>query len=240
VIAFKFLTPGAVGLFSRLAWPVPRNGSPGAWVEVEGPLEVCRNGIHACGPGDLIDWIDAELWRVELGDPVMESEAGFVAARGRLLSRVERWDEGAARALADACVLRARDRAAEALERTGRRAEAGDLRRAEAHDAIAGRARALAPGAPPGLAAQLGFAADAVAMSRGAMPDSAILAELAPPTAAAIAANVAFTAARAAGRAHEAAGRAGGFDAGYAAERAWQRDWLLARLDLARRSHSGM
>ena len=84
------------------------------------------------------------------------------------------------------------------------------------------------------MADPLGFAADAVAMSRGAMPDSRILAELAPPSAAAIAANVAFSAARAAGRAHELAGGAGGFDEGYAAERDWQLDWLLSRLGLAR------
>ena len=107
----------------------------------------------------------------------MESEAGFVASRGRLVSRVERWDDGAARALAGACVLRARDRAVEALEREGRRAEADELRRVEAHPAIADRAQALARGASPEIAGQLGFAADAVAMSRGAMPDSTILAD---------------------------------------------------------------
>jgi hypothetical protein len=89
----------------------------------------------------------------------------------------------------------------------------------------------MARGASSEVADPLGFAADAVAMSRGAMPDSAILAELAPPTAAATAANVAFSAARAAGRAHELAG-AGTFDDGYAAEREWQLDWLLARLSL--------
>jgi hypothetical protein len=232
VIAYKFLTPGAVGLFSRLAWPVPGDGAPGAWVEAEGPLEVCRNGIHACGLDDLIDWIDSELWRVELGEPVVESEAGFVAPRGRLVSRVGQWDEDAARALAGACVLRARDRAAEALERAGRAADADGLRGLEDGEAIADRALALGRGASPGVADQLGFAADAVAMSRGAMPDSTILAILAPPTAAAIAANVAFSAARAAGRAHELAAGAGGFDAGYAAERAWQLDWLLARLGI--------
>jgi hypothetical protein len=232
VIAYKFLTPGAVGLFSRLAWPVPVNGRPGAWVEAEGPLEVCRNGIHACGSRDLIDWIDAELWRVELGEPVMESEAGFVAARGRLVSRVGGWDEVAARALAGACVLRARDRAAEALERAGRAADARGLRRVDEGQAIADRALALAQGASPEVADPLGFAADAIVMSRGAMPDSAVLATLAPPTPAAIAANVAFSVARAAGGAHEAAGGAGGFDAGYAAERALQLDWLLARLGL--------
>jgi hypothetical protein len=233
MIAYKFLNPGAVGLFSRLAWPVPENERPGDWVEAQGPLEVCRNGIHACGRDDLIDWIDSELWRIELGEPVMETEAGLVAHRGRLLSRVGEWDDDAARALARACILRARDRAAAALGGAGRAGEADELRGLEDPQAIGERALALARGAPPEVADPLGFAADAVAMSQGAMPDSTILAELAPPTAAAIAANVAFTAARAAGRAHELAGGAGGFDEGYAAERAWQLDWLRARLAIA-------
>jgi hypothetical protein len=233
MIAYKFLSPGAVGLFSRLAWPVPRDARPGDWVVAEGPLEVCRNGVHACGPDDLIEWIDSELWRVELGEPVMESEAGLVASRGRLLSRVEEWDEDAARALTRECVLRARDRAADALERAGRPADAGELRALADPRAILERALALAGDAPPEIADPLGFAADAVAMSRGAMPDTMLLAELAPPTTAAIAANVAFTGARAAGRAQELAGGAGGFDEGYAAERAWQLGWLRARLGLA-------
>jgi hypothetical protein len=234
VIAFKFLSPGAVGLFSRLAWPVPVDGDPGAWVVADGALEVCRNGVHACAVEDLIDWIDSELWRIELGEPVMASDAGLVAPRGRLLARVDEWDDAAAEALARACALRVRDRAAGALERAGRAAEAGELTALSDLPAIAGMAQDLARGAPPEVADPLGFAADAVAMSRGAMPGSTLLAELAPPTTAAIAANVAFTAARAAGRAHELAGGAGGFDRGYADERAWQLDWLLGRLGLAR------
>jgi hypothetical protein len=233
MIAYKFLGPGAVGLFSRLAWPVPRDGEPGEWVVAEGPLEVCRNGVHACRAGDLIDWIDSELWRVELGAPVIESAAGLVAPRGRLLSRVGEWDDAAAAALTRACVDRARDHAAEALERAGREGDADELRRLDDPEAIRERAPALARGASPEVADPLGFAADAVTMSRGSMPDTALLAELAPPTTAAIAANVAFTAARAAGRAHELAGGFGGFDGGYAAERAWQLGWLRDRLGIA-------
>jgi hypothetical protein len=232
MIAFKFLSPGAVGLFSRLAWPLPDGPRPGDWVVAQGPLQVCRNGVHACGADDLIDWIDSELWRIELGAPVLESEAGLVAARGRLVSRVAEWDDEAAEALTLACVLRARDRAAEALERAGRAADAGALRATDDPEAIRERSLGLAAGAPPEVADPLGFAADAVTMARGSMPDTTLLAELAPPATAAIAANVAFTAARAAGRAHELAGGAGGFDAGYAAERAWQLGWLRDRLGL--------
>ena len=233
MIAYKFLGPGAVGLFSRLAWPVPHGGGPGEWVVAQGPLEVCRNGVHACGAGDLIDWIDSELWRVELGAPVVESPAGLVASRGRLVSRVAEWDDEAAAALTRACVGRARDSAGDALSRAGRHADADALRSQDDPEAIRERALAGARGAPPEVADPLGFAADAVTMSRGSMPETALLAQLAPPTTAAIAANVAFTAARAAGRAHELAGGAGGFDAGYAAERAWQLGWLRDRLGIA-------
>jgi hypothetical protein len=145
---------------------------------------------------------------------------------------VAEWDDEAAEALTLACVRRARDRAAEALERAGRAADADGLRAVEDPEAIRERSLALARGAPPPVADPLGFAADAVTMARGSMPDTTLLAELAPPTTAAVAANVAFTAARAAGRAHELVGGAGGFDAGYAAERAWQLGWLRDRLGL--------
>ncbi len=233
MIAFKFLGPGSVGLFSRLEWPVPGGGRPGGWVEAGGPLEECRTGVHACGPWGLIDWLDSELWHIELDEPIVETDAGFVAGRGRLLRRVEAWDGRAAGDLARACVERARDRGAEALERAGRAKDAAGLRALADPERIGSRATELARGTPPEIADPLGFAADAVTMARGGMPDSAILATLAPPTAAAIAANVAFTAARAAGRAHELADGPGGFNAGYDAERTWQREWLCGRLSRA-------
>jgi hypothetical protein len=27
-------------------WPLPKNGKPGAWLEVEGELRLCKNDIH--------------------------------------------------------------------------------------------------------------------------------------------------------------------------------------------------
>ena len=120
-----------------------------------------------------------------------------------------------AAALSLACVHRARDHAAAALARAGRAGDADELRGLDDPEAIRERALAGARGASREVADPLGFAADAVTMSRGSMPDTALLAELAPPTTAAVAANVAFT------------------DGGYAAERAWQLGWLRNRLGIA-------
>lgn len=112
--AFKFLGPGSVGLFSGFAWPRPKGGGPGAWVEAGGPLEPCRVGVHAVRGSNLLDWMDDELWCVELAGRVIDDVGVLVAERGRLLTRVVGWDEAAARGLTEACTGRLHARAVRA------------------------------------------------------------------------------------------------------------------------------
>ncbi len=103
VRAFKFLAPGRIGPFSGADWPAPAGGEPGAWIHAApGPLAVCRVGVHACRAGDLPRWLDEELWAVELDAPVAAATK-LVAARGRLLDRIEAWDADAAAAYRGAC-----------------------------------------------------------------------------------------------------------------------------------------
>jgi hypothetical protein len=49
--------------------------------------------------------VDDELWRIELGPPVVERATQLEGARGRLLQRVTAWDP---QAFAQACAVRAR------------------------------------------------------------------------------------------------------------------------------------
>jgi len=90
--------------FSRLAWPLPANGEPGAWVEAE--PRACASGIHACLPKGLPYWLTDELWTVELDD-VQSAEHKLVARRGRLLEQVRAWDDEAMRDFALDCAARA-------------------------------------------------------------------------------------------------------------------------------------
>lgn len=108
--ALKALREGAVGPFSGFRWPTPA-GRPGAWVGAR--PSPCASGIHACLVGQLPLWLQAELWEVELGGRVTRLERKLVAERGRLIRRIDGWDD---RALADygtACLARLEDRAAE-------------------------------------------------------------------------------------------------------------------------------
>lgn len=104
MIAYKFLSSGAVGPFSGFRWPTPVGGAAGAWVEA-----TPADGVHACRPADLPYWIDEELWIAELSGDVRVTHHQVVASRGRLLAKVEAWHE-LARAFAIDCsaTLRAR------------------------------------------------------------------------------------------------------------------------------------
>jgi hypothetical protein len=106
VLAYKFTRPGARSPFTGFAWP------QGEWVEVEGEVALCENGIHACRPEALPRWIDDELWLVELEDVHAEHDGVVIARRGRLLERVDGWDAEASRELARSCAERVRELAA--------------------------------------------------------------------------------------------------------------------------------
>lgn len=116
MIAYKFLARGGRGPITGRAWPLPGPPSPGAWLSAAGPLVLCRDGIHACRPHDLSFWLHEELWRVELDGEVVDGPDCVVAARGRLLARVDAWSEaGGARRFATAV----RDRAASLIDAAG-------------------------------------------------------------------------------------------------------------------------
>jgi hypothetical protein len=122
VIAYKFLARGRTGRFSDTRWP-----PAGSWVDAGGPLADCVRGVHACRTEELLDWLDDELWEIELAGDVRTGEDMLVAERGRLVRRLERWNDGLATEFAGACAARAAgtDFAEDALRlASGRRPDA--------------------------------------------------------------------------------------------------------------------
>ena len=235
-LAYKFLSPGAVGLYSGFRWPVPENGAPGQWVEATGKLVDCFNGVHACRVRDLPSWIDDELWTVELGGNLVERETMVIADRGRLVRRVEGWTAAAASDFAEACARRARDQAVRSLERARLTRESEELAGLDRLELVQERGAALATSCDGYPAVAAAFAADAVALASGRRPETwdahPALAAHAVQTPGATAANLGFVVAYSAGR--EAADERGddAYAAGFAAERKWQLAWLVDRLGL--------
>ena len=104
MIAYKFLREGRVAPFSLVTWP-----DPGEWLEAE-TVDPCRTGVHACRISQLPYWLRPELWQVELDGEIVENELMVVAPRGRLLRRVEAWNEDTRREFGQGCVAEARRR----------------------------------------------------------------------------------------------------------------------------------
>lgn len=90
--AYKFLRPDGTGVFTGFPWPLPDDG-PGNWIGAE--LAPCRSGIHACAEDHLPLWISRVLYEVELDGDIVHDAMKLVASRGRLVRRIERWDEEA-------------------------------------------------------------------------------------------------------------------------------------------------
>lgn len=231
--AFKFLTAGAVGLHSGFRWPAPANGEPGEWVVVEGSLLVGSRGVHACRVDALLDWLDEELWEVELAGQLTESSGVIVGSRGRLLRRLPEWDGEAARDLAEACVRRIRDHAVGVLRRAGLAEVAEELAASSSLPELQACARRHARHAKGFAAQTLAYVADAAALARGGRPEAPGTEISNSAASGPIAANLAFVSAVAAAAiAADAAGDPHAFESGFEEERAWQRGWLLQRLGL--------
>ena len=233
--AYKFLTGGATGRFSDFQWPVPADEGFGDWVEAGEALEDCRTGVHACTPRQLLDWIDDELWEIELDGEIVEGNAMIVAQRGRLLARLTAWDDRTAKEFADACAWRAREFALRGLRRLGLTEEAERLVDT-AELAEMQTAAVAAVERSDGAAAELsGFAADAVSLAQGRRPemwDEHPGLHEPEQTPGAIAANLAFVVAHTAGREAVDAGAEADYARGFEAEREWQLAWLTERLGL--------
>jgi hypothetical protein len=110
--AYKFLAEDGWGVFSRFPWPLP-DGRPGAWVESEA-VAACRSGIHACRAADLPYWIAPAMYEIELDGAIEEQPIKLVAERGRLVRRIDSWNDETREAFSQMCIARANEVAASA------------------------------------------------------------------------------------------------------------------------------
>ena len=105
-IAFKALKAGGISPFVNFHWPLPTNGQPGEWVHAEGAIGLCANGIHACLTCSdlLVGWyLDEELYIIELDGEIVRGYDKCCARSGRLLRRLDTWNEQTARLFAADC-----------------------------------------------------------------------------------------------------------------------------------------
>ncbi|MCR4338567.1 MAG: hypothetical protein NUW01_01630 [Gemmatimonadaceae bacterium] len=85
----------------------PHHGGTGRWTKgrwrtATGPLVPCENGIHYCRRDQLVRWLGPTIWLFEDGSPGETVDAGdkMVTRKGRVVERVDAWNDVTARLLA--------------------------------------------------------------------------------------------------------------------------------------------
>lgn len=236
MIAYKFLSSGAIGLFSRHAWPTPTAVAPGEWVRVAGEIRPCLNGIHACAKERLVEWLDDELWEIELDGDVLEADGELIASGGRLIGRLEAWNEEAARAFADNCIDNTVALAADSLAQAGRDVEAEALLASRSDPRAHMNVLQLVGSSDDEQPSSVLFLADVARLERGGRPELAVeapSAEAGGPTPAALAANLSYVCAHITAQLAEEQS-AGAYNQVFERERLRQAAWLADRLQLDR------
>jgi hypothetical protein len=107
MIAYKFLRRDGTSVFTGFRWPLPERGTPGGWVDAQ--VDPCRSGVHACRLAELPLWVAPMLYEVELAGDIVEQRWKVVASRGRLVRRIERWDDQLRDAYTRMCADRAHE-----------------------------------------------------------------------------------------------------------------------------------
>ena len=77
----------------------------GRWRSVKGEIVPSSNGIHYCKPEHLVRWLGPTSWVFEDGSPDETVDAGdkLVTRKGRIVERVETWNDRTVRLFAADC-----------------------------------------------------------------------------------------------------------------------------------------
>ena len=109
---YKFTGAGGV-THDGFRWPLPTADGPGEWVEIGKQArkaltthDLCTTRVlHATDAAHLLDWLNVEMYEVEIDEGrgliVGPDKIGF--RRGRLVRRIEAWNERNARLFACDC-----------------------------------------------------------------------------------------------------------------------------------------
>jgi len=95
--------------FTAWRWPLPCDGQPGEWVQADGPIALCTNGVHAASTEQLPHWLGMELWEIELDGEIIRDKAALIASRARLVRKITAWDDPMRQQYARWCLSRSQE-----------------------------------------------------------------------------------------------------------------------------------
>jgi hypothetical protein len=105
---YKSLTKENKGPYSDFDFTayLPKGKHPGKWLPKVDCLELCVSGWHGCRDGDILNYLDANIYEIETRGEILTDEDKFSVQRIRLLRKCENWNERTALLFACDCAER--------------------------------------------------------------------------------------------------------------------------------------
>ena len=82
---------------------LPKQGKPGRWLPKVTDLKICASGWHGCKDGNILEYLNANIYEIETRGKVLEDNDKFAAQQIRLIRKCEGWNEVNARLFACDC-----------------------------------------------------------------------------------------------------------------------------------------
>ena len=82
---------------------LPKDGKPGRWLPKVTDLKICASGWHGCKDGNILEYLNANIYEIETRGKVLEDNDKFTAQQIRLVRKCEGWNEVNARLFACDC-----------------------------------------------------------------------------------------------------------------------------------------
>ena len=82
---------------------LPKDGKPGRWLPKVTDLKICASGWHGCKDGNILEYLNANIYEIETRGKVLEDNDKFAAQQIRLIRKCEGWNEVNARLFACDC-----------------------------------------------------------------------------------------------------------------------------------------
>ena len=82
---------------------LPKGGKPGKWLPKVEKLELCASGWHGCEDGDIVQYLNANIYEIETRGEVVTGDDKFTAQQIRFVRKFEGWNDVTARLFACDC-----------------------------------------------------------------------------------------------------------------------------------------
>lgn len=83
---------------------LPKDGAPGKWLPKRTKLEMCNKGYHVTDAVHLVDWLDAQIFDVEVRGDKLDGDNKSCHQSIRFIRKIETWNDKSARLYECWCV----------------------------------------------------------------------------------------------------------------------------------------